>query len=47
MNIELLFEYVKHFLLSCVDFLSQPHGIVILGVVITLVIVTFFGDMRA
>lgn len=46
MNYALLFEYAKHFLSSCVDFISKPHGIVILGVVITLFIVSVFEDLR-
>lgn len=46
MNYALIFDYAKHFLLSCVDFLSQPHGIVILGVLIASVIWSWFGDLR-
>lgn len=46
MMFTLIFEYAKHFLLCCADFLSQPHGIVLLGVAITLIVVTWFGDLR-
>ena len=46
MNYAELFEYAKHFLSCCVEFLRQPHGIVILGVGITLLVVHFFEDLR-
>lgn len=47
MSIALIFEYAKHFFLSCVDFLSMPHGVVLLGVFITMLIVHLFEDMRS